>query len=462
MSQINMRPKILIVDDLSENLDILREILDDQDYTILTTSESRQVISIILEEHPDLILLDVLMPELDGFELCQIIKEHEQIKSIPIIFISGLNDVQSRLKGFEVGGIDFISKPFHDKEVLIRVKTHIERSIYKKEIENRLHLKKAELEHVQEAFNQSQAYYQSFILNSHEGIYCMGLTPPLPIGLSAEEEIEYLIKNLKFIDVNNKFFEMYGYKSKIEIVGKSVYDFLSIYCPVMREIFQSFIENSYQFPPTEVVEIHPGNRKKYFIKSSTGIFKEQRLEQIWGTQIDISKRKIAEKQLIKSEEKYIRILDSIQSDYFLYSLTPDGNFSYVTPSIKNILGYTDIEFLSHFSQFIDLSDHEFNHLINFELSLKGDQQGIYRIPFKHKNGGIKTVEIKDTLIFDKAGNLTSIEGIAHDISPRLEYEKKLSIFKIAVDQSQNLILWTTLEGEIVYANNSHFEVQKPS
>ena len=111
---------ILIVDDTVLNIDILSEALDE--YDIIETTNGKDAIEIAEEENVDLILLDVMMPELDGFEVCKILKENHNTKDIPIIFITAMIDEDSIAKAYDVGGSDYISKPFKIKELLARVK----------------------------------------------------------------------------------------------------------------------------------------------------------------------------------------------------------------------------------------------------------------------------------------------------------------------------------------------------
>ncbi len=115
--------KILIIDDNPGDLDFLVELLDDFD--IRTVIDGQSGLDAIKEERPDLILLDINMPDMNGFEVCQQIKEKEESGSIPIIFLSAHSDADNIVKGFEMGGADYITKPYLPKEVLARIKTHL-------------------------------------------------------------------------------------------------------------------------------------------------------------------------------------------------------------------------------------------------------------------------------------------------------------------------------------------------
>lgn len=119
-----MQKTILIVDDTDTNIHVLMELLDDK-YDILASLNGYDALEIINEEHIDLILLDIMMPEIDGFELCKKLKENPKTKDIPIIFITAKADEDSIEKAYEVGGIDYITKPFKAREVLSRINTHL-------------------------------------------------------------------------------------------------------------------------------------------------------------------------------------------------------------------------------------------------------------------------------------------------------------------------------------------------
>lgn len=124
---------IFIIDDKIENLQYLSSILEDS-YDIRASVDSTLAINALSLIKPDLILLDIKMPEIDGFEVCKLIKSNLNLSEIPIIFISALDDVEYKVKAFENGGVDYITKPFEVNEVLARVKTQINISTSKKTI----------------------------------------------------------------------------------------------------------------------------------------------------------------------------------------------------------------------------------------------------------------------------------------------------------------------------------------
>lgn len=121
-----LNSRILVVDDVPANLKVITESLSVDDYTITTAISGERALKRLENYVPDLILLDIQMPGIDGFETCRRIKENPNTASIPIIFITALSDTESIAKGFSLGAVDYISKPFRELELLSRVRTHIQ------------------------------------------------------------------------------------------------------------------------------------------------------------------------------------------------------------------------------------------------------------------------------------------------------------------------------------------------
>lgn len=119
-------PLVLIVDDLPENLAVLGNILRNEGYQIAIANNGMQAVSITVTRKPDLVLLDVAMPQMDGLTACRLMKENPLTENIPVIFLTARTDTTDVLKGFDAGAVDYISKPFKAAELLARVSTHIE------------------------------------------------------------------------------------------------------------------------------------------------------------------------------------------------------------------------------------------------------------------------------------------------------------------------------------------------
>jgi len=120
-----VKANILVVDDTPANLRLLSEILTKNGYEVRAVKRGKMALKAVANFPPDLILLDIMMPDLDGYEVCQQLKADPKNREIPVIFLSALNEAVDKVKAFEVGGVDYIGKPFHLQEVLIRVKNQL-------------------------------------------------------------------------------------------------------------------------------------------------------------------------------------------------------------------------------------------------------------------------------------------------------------------------------------------------
>ena len=151
---------ILAVDDTPANLHLLSEVLSKQGYKVRITPNGKLAIQSILANPPDLILLDIMMPDMNGYEVCKILKADERTRDIPIIFISALSETFDIVKTFKVGGVDYISKPFHVEEVLARVENQLRLRSQARQLAEqnaRLYQEIEQRQQVEEALRQSQA-----------------------------------------------------------------------------------------------------------------------------------------------------------------------------------------------------------------------------------------------------------------------------------------------------------------
>lgn len=135
------KAKVLIVDDAPENIQIAVEILKDN-YTVSVATSGEKALAMIEDGlNPDLILLDIIMPDLDGFQVCTRLKENEQFKNIPIIFLTILENEHDMVKGLELGAVDYVTKPFESKVLKARVDTHVKLKKYQDDLINNIHEK---------------------------------------------------------------------------------------------------------------------------------------------------------------------------------------------------------------------------------------------------------------------------------------------------------------------------------
>jgi PAS domain S-box-containing protein len=190
---------ILAIDDTPENLDLLSGILTERGYKVRSVTKGSAGLRAAKAAAPDLVLLDIKMPEMDGYEVCRQLKADETTREIPVIFISSLEDVFDKVKAFQAGGVDYITKPFQVEEVLARLDVHL--TIRK--LQMQLQSQNAKLQQeIRERAVAEEKFAKAF------------RSCPNPIAIAT-------IREGRFLEVNNSFLQMSGY-TQAEIIGRTI------------------------------------------------------------------------------------------------------------------------------------------------------------------------------------------------------------------------------------------------
>lgn len=158
---IDNKPLILLVDDVPQNIQILYQILDMGEYSFAIATSGKDTLQIVKKKLPDLILLDIMLGDIDGFEVCRQLKKDPETAAVPIIFLTAKVGVEDKVKGFKLGAVDYITKPFEDAEVVARVHTHIQ---LKKSID----IIKEYNDQLRESFGEMQKSYQELMDSQQE------------------------------------------------------------------------------------------------------------------------------------------------------------------------------------------------------------------------------------------------------------------------------------------------------
>ncbi|MGR3292559.1 MAG: PAS domain-containing sensor histidine kinase [Candidatus Scalindua sp.] len=159
-------------------------------------------------------------------------------------------------------------------------------------------------------------------------------------------------------------------------------------------------------------------------------------------QIKIVQHKRAEEILRKSEEKYSRLIENLQDNYFFYSHNTEGVFTYLSPAITNVLGYDTEEFLTHYSEYMTDNPGNEKALEHIDLSLKGIKQPPYELEIYHKDGSRHTLKVQEVPVFDKDHKVIAVEGIAEDITKRKHVEKESLMYQIQLKHLSSTLLLT--------------------
>lgn len=293
--------KVLIVEDTEDSRIMLEMALTAQGYEVMSSTNGIEALHLARATPPDLIVSDILMPEMDGFELCRQVKADPELKKIPFIFYTATyTEHHDEELAMALGASRFVIKPLEPQELMAIV---------------------------QEVLAASQA-------------------EALPVSQEQPKE-------------------------KHEI---------------------------------EKMYLHSIRRKL-----------DQKVR-------DLEQEREALKQ---SEEKYRHLVESIQNYYFFYTYDTEGVFTYLSPSIEVVLGYTPEEFIVHYPEC--LTDNPVNKEVEryTELSIKGEEQPYYELEIVAKDGSVHWLEVKEAPVFDQQGNVSHVEGIAHDITERKQVEETL-------------------------------------
>jgi adenylate cyclase len=272
---------ILVVDDTPDNLRLLSSMLTDQGYKVRKAINGQLALMAAQSVPPDLILLDINMPDMDGYEVCERLKKDAQTLDIPVIFISALDDVLDKVKAFNVGGVDYVTKPFQLQEVLARMDNQLTvRRLQKHLLDQGFHLKQLLRDRIraQESLRQAEEKYRSIFENTTEGIF------------QTNSEGEYISANQALADI-------YGYSTTADLID----DFNTAAKPkpyvsnTLRQEFQSTLEDLGAVKGFES-QIYRRDGSTAWIRESVNAVRNSEGDLMFhvGTVEDITRRKASE------------------------------------------------------------------------------------------------------------------------------------------------------------------------
>jgi PAS domain S-box-containing protein len=279
---------ILVADDTPSNVELVSKYLQKAGYAVLTAGDGQAVLQRINHTKPDLILLDIMMPDLDGFETCRRLKENQETKDIPIIFMTALSDIQDKIKGFEMGAVDYITKPLDNREILARVNIHLTlRNLQKtlREQNEQLQAENLRRKRVQEALKESRERYRLLAENSTDMI-----SRQTPEGL-----YRYVSPACRML---------LGYEIE-EMIGRSAYEFFH---PEDLKALKELIKSAAEGPTTSTITYRAGRKDNRYIwlETTNRIIHDQktgRALEIIAISRDVTERKKAEEMLRQQNEQ---------------------------------------------------------------------------------------------------------------------------------------------------------------
>jgi diguanylate cyclase (GGDEF)-like protein len=264
-------PQILIVDDSPESLNLLTNILNYHGYRVLSCTSGEMALMSMMVEVPDLILLDVKMPVMDGYEVCNRLKSNEKTRKIPVIFISGLDNAADKVKGFNTGGVDYITKPFQLTEVIARVETHLSLCRLQNKLEGQnIQLQKeiAEREQAEEELRKHKTHLEELVAERTAEL--RNMNDELQREIAERKQLEGALENTNY-KLHSLVYE-YGLRNqRISLFNK------------MSEQLQACLslEETYPIIYHFARKLFPGTAGAIFIFDHRGNFFEA--VTVWGT-----------------------------------------------------------------------------------------------------------------------------------------------------------------------------------
>jgi len=448
---------ILIVDDQSASLQLLSELLEKEGYRIRHADNSQTALESATKKLPDLILLDVHMKGIDGFELIERFQKDQLTHYVPVIFISSENDIETRKRGFEAGCVDYISKPFQESEVLARVKTHMligemQQSNEKPIDQNASELKKSidSLQKELKTLKESEGQLRLIFENSNDTIV-----------VAQAEEIRYC---------NPRITELSGY-SIDEIHAKH---FIELIHPDDKETVRSEYEarlSGYKAKNRYSVRIITKDEKEKHVFVSSALVTWNNEPATLAIITDISQLKEAEADLVRSEEKFRQLME--QSPLAMEILSPDGRIMVINSAWKTLWGVNDTEAAETIDKYNMLTDPQLEKLgVMDEVKKAFKGKHIVLPPIKYDSGQTKEdfdIMILEELIspwiqshlypvLDNEGNIAFIVNTYMDITDlKIAGElvrKSKEDFKILMDASPLGIAIYKPDGKIDKVNTA--------
>ncbi|MBF2046106.1 MAG: response regulator [Elainella sp. C42_A2020_010] len=313
--------QILLVDDTPANLVLLSRLLTQKGYAVEAVTSGMAALTTVPKLQPDLILLDICMPEMDGYTVCRQLRVNPETREIPIIFISALDEVVDKLKAFAAGGVDYITKPFQLAEVLARVETHLTIRRLRQELE----VQNARLQHEIRERQRAEEKYRSIFENCLEGIF-------------------QLSPDRRYLSANPALARIYGYESAEVLMADSHRNFyvrrgrqeeLDVYLRLYGEVseFES--------------QVYRKDGSRIWISENVRAVRAEdgSLHYYEGTVQDITERKQTEAELRYQRRESERLLLSILPQSIAQQLKrkPDtiaDSFSDVTVLFADLVSFT--------------------------------------------------------------------------------------------------------------------------
>lgn len=425
-----MKNCILIVDDDPTELRAMEIALKEIGVDVCCADSAANARILMDKIKPDLILTDVMMPIENGFEFCSRLKNSDAFKAIPVIFLTGLGKTEHIVKGFEVGGDDYLLKPIALSELHVRVKNHLKII----NLQTSLKIKNQELKQAKDALRKNDYLLSSHLLNT-------------PVGAI------FWDRDFNIVDWNPAAEAIFGYP-KNEAVGRHISDLIvpDDMKDLVDSIFQDLISEKGGTHSTNENTTRDGRRivcdwYNTVLKDADGT-----IIGLTAFVQDITDRKLAEEKLKKSEEKYRTILETIEEGY--YEVDMAGNFTFFNDSMCRILGYPKDELIGlNNRRYMDDENAGKVFKVFNRIYKTGHPYRAFDWELIKKDGSRCYVETSITLKKNLNGHPVGFQGIVRDITDR-----KLADMALQASHKQFLTVLDGIDATIYVVDMKTYEI----
>lgn len=412
------KENILIVDDNPANLSLLNEMLSQQGYKVRAALSGKIALKSVQIAPPDLILLDILMPEMDGYEVCQALKVNPITKEIPVIFISALNEVFDKIKAFSLGGSDYIPKPFRTEEVLARIQNQLRINRLSKELSqqnNYLQQELLERQKAEQALRENQSLLKGIIEGTTDQIAALNL------------EFKYIAFNNAYY---NEFLKIFG---KNISVGSSLIDVLADQPEVQEKMINLWKRALSGEEFSLIQEFGNSDRDRSYYEITYSTIQDFTGKQIGASHIikNVTDRIQAEQALRQSEERY-RALVTATSEAVWINSSPE-NFHTTNSYWLNLTGQTETNLQTgEWIEAIHPEDRE-RVLQTWKAALAN--QTMYEVEYRLKTADNQERDIlaRGVPIYAETGQVREWIGTYNDITEKRALERQLAQQKDLLD-----------------------------
>ncbi|WP_460206948.1 response regulator [Scytonema sp. NUACC21] len=409
---------VLVVDDNPADLRLLIKTLSDSGYKVRPTQCGNLAVRSAQSFPPDLILLDINLKDQNGYTVCQQLKSVRATRDIPILFISASNAIVDKVKAFEVGAIDYITKPFQPEEIIARVETHLTNQRLKQQLEEQNRRLQQEIQ-IRTAAEERLLIVERAIAATSDGI---AITTGAP---------DYAL-----LYVNSGFERITGYCAA-EVIGRNCRFLQGAQTdqPALVELRQALADGR----DCQVV-------LQNFRKDGTGFWNELKISPVYdakgnlknfiGVQTDISERLATEKALKTSEERWELVLQGTRDGIFDWNLVTGETFA--SARLQEMLGYEEHSLPWSYEMWCSLVHPE--DVARVKIALESHlqrQNSQYAVEYRLrcKDGSYKWILVRGQALWDDNGQPTRMVGTHQDISDRKRTEEELALAKEAAVQA---------------------------